>query len=128
MNLQFAHIVLNVTDIKRSRSFYEKILVDFKVIDESEHHVGLSNGQFSVWLADADMQDGQYVGQATDKNVGLHHFAWKVDTMDELKEWEKHLREQGIEMSKGGITDDDFGGKGIFFCDPDNIRLEIHLG
>ncbi|MEK7540117.1 MAG: glycosyltransferase [Patescibacteria group bacterium] len=26
-----------------------------------------------------------------------------------------------------GSTNDDFGGKGIFFRDPDNIRVEIHL-
>ncbi len=128
MILHFAHIVLNVTDVGRSRPFYEKVLRDVQVIDESEHHVGFSNGQFSMWLVDEDTQGNRYLGVATDKAVGLHHFAWKVETMDELKTWEIYLREQGIEMQKGGITDDDFGGEGIFFRDPDNIRLEIHLG
>ena len=128
MTLLFAHIVFNVTDLKRSRPFYEKVLRDVQVINESDHHVGLSNGQFSVWLVDEDTQGNRYAGAATDKAVGMHHFAWKVETMDELKTWEIYLREQGIEMQKGGITDDDFGGQGIFFRDPDNIRLEIHLG
>ena len=128
MDLKFAHIVLNVTNIKRSRLFYETILQGFNVVDQSEHHAGFSNGKFSVWIADEDMKRNPYVGTATDKAVGFHHFAWKVETMEELKEWEAYLSENKIEMSKGGITDDDFGGQGIFFRDPDNIRLEIHLG
>lgn len=128
MKLSFAHIVLNVTDMKRSRPFYEKILKGFKIIDQSDHHAGFSNGSFGVWIADEDMKGFAFKGVATDKGVGLHHFAWKVESVEELKEWEGYLQNQGIEMSKGGITDDDFGGRGIFFRDPDNIRLEIHLG
>ncbi len=128
MNLKFAHIVLNVTDLKRSRIFYEIVLCEFTIIDESEHHVGYSNGQFSVWIADSGKSGNAFVGQATDKAVGVHHFAWKVDTLDELKKWQSYLHEFGIKMSKDGITEDDFGGQGIFFRDPDNNRLEIHLG
>lgn len=128
MELKFAHIVLNVTDLKRSRAFYEKVLLGYTVINESDHHVGFSHGVFSLWLADEDMHENRYTGTANDQIVGVHHFAWKVDTLEELENWGKHLREQGIELQKGGITDDDFGGQGIFFKDPDNIRLEIHLG
>ena len=127
-DLHFAHIVLNVTVLKHSREFYEKVLRGFRVADESDHHVGYSNGSFSVWLADEDREGSPFVGTATDKAVGLHHVSWKVETMEELKEWESYLREQGIEMAKSGITDDDFGGQGIFFRDPDGVRLEIHLG
>src|SRR3989338_10722811 len=114
MNLSFAHIVFNVTDMKRSRVFYEKVLRGFKVMDESEHHAGFSNGQCSVWISDQIMKGESYGGMATDKAVGVHHSAWKVETIAELKEWEQYLRSQNIEMSKGGITDDDFGGQGIF--------------
>lgn len=125
--LQFAHIVLNVTNIERSRDFYTKVLRDFKVVDQSTSHVGFSNGQFSVWLAEEDMKGKRYEGMATDKVVGMHHFAWKVNTLEALQEWEAYLKTQGIELQQGGITDDDFSGQGIFFRDPDNIRLEIHL-
>lgn len=128
MELRFAHIVLNVTDIKRSREFYQKLLKGYEVINESEHHVGFSHGDFSVWLADEDLHGNKYTGQATDQAVGVHHFAWKVDTLEELKEWEQHLKNEGIALSHGGVTDDDFGGQGLFFKDPDHNRLEIHLG
>lgn len=125
--LQFAHIVLNVTNIERSRAFYTKVLRNFKVIDQSEAHVAFSNGLFSIWLADEDMKGKKYVGTATDQAIGLHHFSWKVDSLEALQDWEVYLKAQGIELQQGGITDDDFGGQGIFFRDPDNIRLEIHL-
>ena len=127
MKLSFAHIVLNITDIKRSREFWEKILVEFNVIDQSEDHVGYSNGAFSVWLTETNMKGKRYSGQATDTEVGVHHFAWKVETLKELQEWEAHLRSAGVAMSEDGITDDDFGGQGLFFRDPDSIRCEIHL-
>lgn len=126
--LQFAHIVLNVTQIERSRTFYAKVLRDFKVVDQSEEHVAFSNGQFSIWLAEKDMKGKPYVGTASDQAVGLHHFAWKVTTLEALEDWERYLKSQGIPLQQDGITDDDFGGKGIFFRDPDNIRVEIHLG
>lgn len=128
MNLSFAHIVLNVTELARSRKYYDIVLRGFSVIDESSNHVGYSNGSFSVWIADTTMDDKPFIGVATDKAVGTHHFAFKVSTIDELREWESYLRESGVAMSKDGITDDDFGGTGIFLKDPDGIRLEIHLG
>lgn len=120
--------MLNITDLSVSRPFYQKALKGFNVIDESDNHVGLSNGLFSVWLADANYDGEAYSGRATDTLVGLHHFAFKVETQEELLVWETYLKEEGIELQDGGITDDGFGGKGLFFTDPDNIRLEIHLG
>ncbi|MEK7521479.1 MAG: hypothetical protein AAB599_01615 [Patescibacteria group bacterium] len=47
--------------------------------------------------------------------------------MEDLKEIETHLREQGIEMEDGGITDDGYGGTAIFCKDPDGMILEFHL-
>lgn len=125
--LQYSHIVLNVTNIERSRAFYTKVLRDFKVVDQSESHVAFSNGLNSIWLAEKDIKGKYFEGVAADKAVGLRHFAWKVNTLDALEDWEKYLKSQGIELQNGGITDDDFSGQGLFFRDPDNIRLEIHL-
>lgn len=119
--LTVGHVVLNVTDINRAKAFYQKVLWGFEKSEESEEHVAYKNKELGIWIV------GGYEGKADESRVGLHHLAFKVDTFDELKEWEAHLRKEGIEMQKGGITDDDFGGQGIFFRDPDNFRIEIHL-
>ena len=128
MKLSFGHISLNVTNMSQSFPFYQKFLKDFEVIEKDNHYAGFSNGICSIWIADIDRDNGPFTGVATDQAVGLHHFAFKVDTMEELQKWETYFLEEDVEMQKGGITDDDFGGWGIFVRDPDNIRLEIHLG
>ncbi len=128
MVLSFGHITLNVTNLQRSKDFYLKFFREAKIVMESDTEVGIQSGDFSVWLV-AETKDGQAMqGIATDQLVGMHHVAWKVNTLEQLQAWESYLREQQMELSKGGITDDDFGGTGIFLRDPDNIRLEIHLG
>jgi len=117
-----AHIVINVTDIERAKDFYLKVFANFKLSEESDVHFALRGKNFGIWVV------GGYDGKADENRVGLHHLAFKVDNMKELEEWEAHLKETGIEMQKGGITDDDFDGTGIYFRDPDNFRIEIHLG
>ena len=60
-------------------------------------------------------------------NIGLDHFAFSVELVEELKGIEARLKSQGIEMEDGGITDDDFGGTAIFCIDPDGMKVEFHL-
>jgi len=121
--MTLAHLVLNVTDLERSKAFYEKFLRGFAFSDGDEEYACYRGPDMGVWLVAVGGSE-----RVADDRVGLHHMAFKAETMEELKEWEAHFRDQGIEMQKGGITDDDYGGTGIFLRDPDGFRLEIHLG
>jgi len=95
------------------------------VVDEKEY-CGLSDGNFSLWLG--EFRDQKPKDQKFNKNqIGLDHWAFKVDSMTELKEIELHLKKLKMSMENNGITDDDFGGTAIFTKDPDGMKVEFHL-
>ena len=120
------HVALTVTDLERSRPWYEDLIGSPPVLDEDTgafHHV--------VWLL-----GGQTL-------VGIHQFpdAHGSDPFDEgaatagrcrrgaggggtgLEQWESKLGQLGIE--NGGIVDAPYGCGLSFRRDPDNIALEF---
>lgn len=119
------HLVLTVKDVAKSKEFYSKVC-GMKVIADKEEYAGLSDGTFTLWVGEP--RDYLPREQAFDRNrTGLDHWAFRVATMEELKQIESKLREFGIVMEDDGITDDDFGGTAIFTQDPDGMKVEFHL-
>ncbi|MBI4019917.1 MAG: VOC family protein [Candidatus Aenigmarchaeota archaeon] len=124
----FHHIVITVSNAQRSKEFYMKVLRDlgWEVFHEEKDNAGLSDGKVSLWLSeprDYKIEDNKF-----DRNrTGLDHFAFNIETMAELKKVEAILKKNKIRMSKEGITDDGFGGTGIFLTDPDGMKVEFHL-
>lgn len=123
--LQFGHIGLSVADLEKSRYFYETIL-GFEVMRES-HEEGrrflfLGDGA-QVFLTLWQQGDGRF----SMKNPGLHHLAFKVDSMEQVKEYQQKLQEENIPFEYSTIVPHSPGADsgGIFFYDPDGIRLEI---
>lgn len=120
-----AHVVLTVKNLQKSKEFYNKVC-GMSIIEEGKHYYGLSDGVFSLWIG--TNRDHKPKLQKFDRNqIGLDHWAFKVETMQRLKEIEGHLRKTRVEMENGGITDDDFGGTAIFTTDPDGMKVEFHL-
>jgi catechol 2,3-dioxygenase-like lactoylglutathione lyase family enzyme len=123
--LQFGHIGLSVTDLEQSRHFYETIL-GFEVMQESHEEdrkfLFLGDGA-QVFLTLWQQGDGYF----NMKNPGLHHLAFKVDSMDQVKAFQQKLRENNIDFEYPTIVPHGPGADsgGIFFYDPDGIRLEI---
>lgn len=122
------HIVLKVSDPEKSKDFYTKVC-GMKVFSEDGASFGLSktDGKLdSLWLVPPD--NGQAAKPFNrDGDIGLDHWAFGVATIEDLKEIEKYLKEIGIEMEDGGITDDGYGGTAIFTSDPDGMLVEFHL-
>jgi catechol-2,3-dioxygenase len=118
-----AHVAVTVTDLGRSRPWYQKLFGTDPVLDEdtgSFHHV--------VWLL-----GGTLLGihafpklSSTDpmdeRSPGLDHVAFGCANRGELEEWQKHLDSIGVKH--GGIVDAPYGS-GLSFRDPDNIALEF---
>ncbi|MEU3983770.1 VOC family protein [Streptomyces sp. NPDC026672] len=125
-NLQTGHIGLNVTDLDRSLAFYQKVF-DFEVMAE-----GKDDGRRWAFLGrDSRLlvtlwqqSDGAF---PTDK-AGLHHLSFQVDSMEEVKATEAVLKAMGAEFAYQGVVPHGESGTsgGIFFTDPDGIRLEIY--
>ena len=119
------HIGLNVRDLARSIRFYQQVF-GFEVLGESAEA-----GRAYAFLG----RDGELVltlwpqsdGVAATDRPGLHHLSFKVDTIEEVEAAERRAREAGARIHHGGIVPHREGrdSGGLFFEDPDGIRLEI---
>jgi len=125
---QTGHVGLNVTEIERAKDFYQTIC-DFEIMSESEEagkrfaFLG-QNGQLLLTLW--EQSKGDFV---TDR-PGLHHLSFEVSDIDQVQGFEQRLRAYGIEPLHDGLVSHDEGASsgGIYFLDPDGIRLEIFSG
>ncbi|MYR34585.1 VOC family protein [Nocardiopsis alba] len=120
------HVGLNVTDIERSRDFYTRVF-GFDVLGE-----GKEEGREYAFLG----SDGQLIltlwkqsGEAFRKDTaGLHHLSFQVEAVEEVRRAEADLREIAVDFAYDGVVPHGEGAAsgGIFFHDPDGIRLEIY--
>jgi lactoylglutathione lyase len=124
--LQTGHVGLNVTDLERSLPFYVRVF-GFEVQAE-----GKEPGRRWAFLG----RDGRLVltlWQRSDSafpesSAGLHHLSFQVDSIEEVRAAEAVLRELDAEFRYDGIVPhaEGMSSGGIFFTDPDGIRLEIY--
>ena len=118
------HVALTVTDLDRSRPWYQSLIDSPPVIDEDtgpfHHVVWLLGGQTLIGLH--QFPDPHGPGPFDERQPGLDHVAFACANRGELEAWESKLNESGIE--NGGVVDAPYGS-GLSFRDPDNIALEF---
>ena len=123
------HIQINVSNAKISLPFYKDFFhyFDYKIIDESEEHIGVSNGTTDFWIIQTESNhlDKKYHRKAT----GINHISFKVSTKEEVDKFTKEfLTKKGIEPLYN--TPKEFpeyheNYYAVFFEDPDKIKIEI---
>jgi len=123
--MQTGHVGLNVTDLARSAAFYTRVLGLERLGqgEEPGRYAFLGrDGQLVLTLWE------QSEGGFPTRLPGLHHLSFQVDSMDEVRAAEATLRELGTEpLHDGPVAHREGAGSGgIFFTDPDGIRLEIY--
>lgn len=123
--LKLGHIGLNVTDLSRSLAFYQQVF-GFVAMHESQEDnrrfVFLGDGQtvqVTLWQ--------QSEGGFEPRRPGLHHLAIEVENIEQVKAYEEKLRGLNVPLEYDGIVPHGEGldSGGIYFHDPDGIRLEI---
>ncbi|MEU9130055.1 VOC family protein [Kitasatospora sp. NPDC048540] len=124
--LQTGHIGLNVTDLDRSCAFYRRLLgleVTAEGTDPERRYAMLGrDGRLVLTLWQ------QSAGGFETARPGLHHLSFQVDSPDEVRAAERTLRELGAAFAHDGVVPHREGSAsgGVFFTDPDGIRLEIY--
>jgi lactoylglutathione lyase len=124
--LHTGHVGLNVTDLARSIAFYRQVF-DFEIIreqsDGSRKYAFL--GREGSLLVTLWQQSG---GTFATDLPGLHHLSFQVADLEAVRRAETTLRLLGAELVYDGIVPHGEGASsgGVFFTDPDGIRLEIY--
>lgn len=119
------HVGLNVTDAARSIDFYQRVF-GFEVLGE-----GTEEGRRFAFLGHGEDLVLTLWQQSTDQFPtslpGLHHLAFNVATLEDVQAAMTHLHELGVPLVHDSIMAHLPGASsgGIFFTDPDGIRLEI---
>lgn len=123
--LQTGHVALNVSDLDRSKAFYQQVL-GLQVLSE-----GTDAQQRWVFLA----RDGKLLvtlfqqssGTFDPATPGLHHLSFQVDSVEQVRAVEETVRQLGAPVFHDGLVAHREGADsgGLFFADPDGIRLEV---
>lgn len=124
-SFETGHIGLNVNDLARSIEFYTEVF-GFELKGESteadKKFAMLAEGGklvLTLWQ--------QSAAEFSKQTAGLHHLSFQAKSAEALKNIETKLRTRGAKLIYDGIVLHSEGAKsgGIFFEDPDGIRLEI---
>jgi glyoxylase I family protein len=120
-----SHVVLTVTDLERTKAFYQDIL-GFEVNEyktETEDLLYLIVGDAWVWFIrhEATRPEDRF----SETRVGLDHLAFTATNLEELNVMADKLIAAGVQTN--GVETFKTGNRYMAFRDPDNIQLEYWL-
>ena len=115
-----AHVVLNVSDIRHTKKFYET-LFDTSFQMDNKHSFSLLTVGIPCWFSSGDKPSEKF----NEKHVGLNHVAFKLQTLNELKKVIQRLDQMNVKNA--GLQR--FAGKYpyVAFDDPDGIYIEFFI-
>lgn len=124
--LATGHVGLNVTDLGRSRDFYVRVF-GFEVMAEGKEEgraFAFLGREGKLLLTLWQQAEAPFSRSAS----GLHHLSFQVEDIEEVRAAEAVLLELAVEFAYDGVVPHGEGAAsgGIFFHDPDGIRLEIY--
>ena len=123
--MQLGHIGLNVTDADVSRDFFVAAL-GLEVVHESHEE----NRRYVFLGCDGDVSLTlwqQSAGRWSASAPGLHHLAWQVESLDEVRAVEARVRALKTPLIYDGIVPQSEGSSAgaLFFESPDGMRIEV---
>ncbi|ANJ68070.1 glyoxalase [Halothiobacillus diazotrophicus] len=121
------HIYLTVSDLRRAESFYDLVLLRTLGFRKSrfalggDPHIQYYNRHFGYVL-----RPSHRAGTHDADTPGLHHFCFRVATVEAVQAVSTQLRTLGIDASEAQRYEEyapDYWA--TFFSDPDGLRLEV---
>ncbi len=125
------HIEINISDITRSKRFYDDVLAWMgytRILDEKEV-VGWGNGNNQIFLVKCSRFKEAGFHR---KRVGLNHIAFRAESREDVDTFhQRFLVPRRITVLYGGPREYPDYGPGyyaVYFEDPDRIKLEFVHG
>ncbi|MEV0027682.1 VOC family protein [Nocardia sp. NPDC050793] len=124
--LATGHIGLNVSDLDRSVDFYRRAL-GFEQLaagGATERRWAFLGADGKLVITLWEQSDGVF----STETPGLHHLSFQVEDIEQVRAVESVLRELSVRFVHDGVVAHGEGvaSGGIFFTDPDGIRLEVY--
>ena len=124
--LTTGHVGLNVTDLARSTAFYRQVF-GFELFGEQtegERRFAFLGREGTLMVTLWQQSGGTFATGLP----GLHHLSFQVPGIEDVRRAETVLRELGADLVYDGVVPHGEGASsgGVFFTDPDGIRLEIY--
>lgn len=124
--LTTGHVGLNVTDLERSIDFYRRALgfEPLGISTDGEHRYAFLGSDGTLRLTLWQQSGGTFSANTP----GLHHLSFEVDSVEAVRAVEAVLKELNVRFAYDGVVAHGEGAAsgGIFFTDPDGIRLEVY--
>ncbi|MBF6335839.1 VOC family protein [Nocardia abscessus] len=124
--LATGHIGLNVSDLDRSVDFYRRALgfEQLAASTDAQRRWAFLGADGKLVVTLWEQSDGTFSAETP----GLHHLSFQVDNIDQVRAVERVLRELSVAFAHDGVVAHGEGvaSGGIFFTDPDGIRLEVY--
>lgn len=129
MKAPLYHVQINVSDAAGSFPFYRDLFayLGHEVVDESEHHLGISDGTVTLWLIQTEEA---HRGTSFERHgTGLHHLAFRAADYDEVIRFSDEFLAPRCIATLGGspkaypeYSETYFA---VSFLDPEGICIEI---
>ena len=121
---RIGHVVIKVRNLERSRRFYTEVLglELMKELPEIKMIFLASNRRDHHELALAEV--GEHAGAPNQSDIGLAHFAFRLNNMDDLRDAYRELKQHNVSICftvNHGVT------RSIYFLDPDGNQLEVYV-
>jgi predicted lactoylglutathione lyase len=123
MELGCFSISLTVTDLKKSKAFYEKIGFEVFAGEESHNFLIMKNGDTNIGLF-----QGMFEKNILTFNPGWNQNAENVESFSDVRKLRKQFKSQGIEIVQDFITEET-GPSSFSIVDPDGnmILIDQHV-
>jgi catechol 2,3-dioxygenase-like lactoylglutathione lyase family enzyme len=123
MDLGTFSISLAVKDIGASREFYEKLGFEVFGGDASQNWLIMKNGDHAIGLF-----QGMFEKNTLTFNPGWDSDARELDTYTDVRELQRHLKDQGVELISE-VDESTSGPASFMVADPDGnpILVDQHV-
>jgi catechol 2,3-dioxygenase len=121
---RIGHVVIKVRNLERSKKFYTEVIgldqmgqvdafhIAFFASGRRDHH------ELGILEVGDDAPDAEF------RQPGLLHVAFRLPTLEALKEKYAELKAHGVQVN---ATTDHGVALGIYFADPDGNELEFYI-